>query len=384
MLKPDDIQRLCQRKYPAFLKSVVTGEQFFPLEIRFGRPSTTGEWETLQREISALAKGNLGYRIEWAETNTRRWGRQKFPERVWFENEGQFLKALRKHEEVERLRANLALIREHCPELGDWLPTNVPQIVEFSGAWPDFLKVCRYFLANPRPGLYARELPIEVDTKFIERHEGILQNLLDFLLPDAAKNIADRFEERFGLRYDEPLIRFRLLHPELKRRLNLPVDDAAVPLSQFRSLAWKGLSVLITENKMRTTFLTLPPAQNALGIWGGGGAAELLTSVLWFADCRLLYWGDVDVHGFHILSRLRRAFPGLASVMMDEKTLDTFSRFIVTANEASYESVSHLTIEEQRAYQRVRTKKLLLEQEKIPYSYAAQLLSSLLNDPTGE
>ena len=130
--------------------------------------------------------------------------------------------------------------------------------------------------------------------------------------------------------------------------------------------------------------LTLPPAQNALGIWGGGGAAELLTSVLWFADCRLLYWGDVDVHGFHILSRLRRAFPGLASVMMDEKTLDTFSRFIVTANEASYESVSHLTIEEQRVYQRVRTKKLLLEQEKIPHSYAAQLLSSLLNDPTGE
>src|SRR5436309_330696 len=115
MLNADDIQRLCQRKYPAFLKSVITGERFFPLDIRFGRPSTTDEWEKLRREITALAKGKVGYRIDWAETNTRRWGRQKFPERVWFENEAEFLGAVRKREEVEMFRTNLALTREQCP-----------------------------------------------------------------------------------------------------------------------------------------------------------------------------------------------------------------------------------------------------------------------------
>src|ERR1700721_2992303 len=108
MLSPSDIQHLCQRKYPAFLKSVVSGEQFFPLEIRFGRPSTTDEWEILRREISALANGKIGYRIEWSETNTHLWGRQKFPERVWFENENEFISALRKHEEIISLRTNLA------------------------------------------------------------------------------------------------------------------------------------------------------------------------------------------------------------------------------------------------------------------------------------
>ena len=60
MLHPDDIARLCQRKYPAFLKSFVTGEAFFPLEIRFGRASPTEEWDTLRREITALADANLG------------------------------------------------------------------------------------------------------------------------------------------------------------------------------------------------------------------------------------------------------------------------------------------------------------------------------------
>src|SRR5262249_42295755 len=93
MLRPDDIARLCQRKYPAFLKSVVTGDAFFPLEIRFGRPSTTEEWNTLRREITALAQANLGYRVKWDETNTRRWGRQKFPRRVWFEQEADYLHA---------------------------------------------------------------------------------------------------------------------------------------------------------------------------------------------------------------------------------------------------------------------------------------------------
>jgi hypothetical protein len=376
MLSPDDIERLCQRKYPAFLRAVVTGQPFFPLEIRFGRPSTTEEWEKLRCEISSLAKGNLGYRVEWTETNTRRWGRQKFPDRVWFEDELGFLKAVRKHAEVEQFRRNLALTREVCPALNDWLPGNVASMIEFSDAWADLLEVCRYFLGHPRPGLYARELPIAVDTKSVERHQGILRSLLDFLLPDSAKTEAERFEERFGLHYDEPLIRLRLLDPGLKRRLSMPLDDLSVPLTQFRALMWSGLAVLITENKM--TFLTLPSCENALGIWGGGGAAELLTSVPWLRECRLFYWGDLDVHGFHILSRLRRVFPHLASMMMDETTLKQFRQHAVKAKPANYEDVSALIDEERRAYESVAASVLLLEQEKIPHAQAATRISELL------
>lgn len=368
MLHPHDIARLCQRKYPAFLISIVTGEAFFPLEIRFGRPSTTQQWDTLRREITALAGADLGYRIEWQETNTRRWGRQKLPQRVWFEHESDFLGALRKAAEVERFRANLALTRESCPELDTWLPANAACVVEWGEVWPDLLKVCRYFLAHPRPGIYARELPVPVDTKFIERHHGVLRNLLDFLLPGTAKANANRFEDRFGLRYDEPLIRFRVLDSRLMGQLSMPEEDLAIPLSRFRALNWNSLTIVITENKM--TFLTLPPTANALGIWGGGGAAELLASVVWLGRCRLFYWGDIDVHGFHILSRLRRSFPALASVMMDDATLDRFTQFAVAARPASYEDVTSLTETERRTYQRVSTDELSLEQEKIPHPHA--------------
>lgn len=376
MLNPDDIQRLCQRKYPAFLKSIVTGEPFFPVDIRFGRPSTSDDWNKLQREISALANGNLGYRIEWSEANTRKWGRQKFPERVWFENEPEFLRAVRKRDEVERLRANLAFIRRECPNLEAWLSANVSRVIEYSSVWSELLMACDYFLKNPRPGLYGRELPIAVDTKFIDRHETILRSLLDFLLPVTAKIDADRFEERFGLRYDEPQIRFRILDLTLKSRLGLPADDIALPLSQFRGLKWPAVNVVAVENKM--TFLTLPALPDALGIWGGGGAAELLTSVEWLGRCRLFYWGDLDVHGFHILSRLRRAFPQVTSIMMDSETFAQFRVFAVPAKEASYEDANALSTEERTVYEQVRTNQLLLEQEKIPSMFAMKEIQKVI------
>jgi len=370
MLTPDDIQKLCERKYPAFLRSVVTGEKFFPMPIRFGRPSTADDWEKLRREISSLANGKLGYQIEWTETNTRRWGRQKFPERVWFESEPEYLSALRKATEVERFRKNLALIRAECPALEEWLAGNTSRLVEFAAIWPDLLKVCRYFLANPRPGLYSRELPIEVDTKFIEHHQSVLISLLDFLLPAEARTDAQRFEERFGLRFDEPSIRFRILDENLKQRFAFSLNDIVTPLSQFRRLNWKSLQVVIVENKM--TFLTLPVLPNSIGIWGGGGAAELLTSVLWLAKCELIYWGDIDVHGFHILARLRSAFPHVQSLMMDHSTLQKFRRLAVAAKDATSERIKGLTQDEREVYSVVLGAKLVLEQEKIPFDFVQE------------
>lgn len=378
MLSPDDIARLCGRRYPLFLASIVTGTPFFPLEIRFGRPATTNEWETLRREITALAGRHLGYRIEWAETNTRRWGRQRFPQRVWFENEADFLHAVQKRDEVERFRANLALSRNRCPELEPWLAPNAARLVEFSDVWPDLLNVGRYFMSNPHPGLYVRELPVAVDTKFVERHQGILRNLLDFLLPEHAKTRFERFEQRFGLRFDEPLVRFRLLDPELKWRTRLPVDDLATPLSQFRTLGWSHLTVLISENKM--TFLTLPPLPNALGVWGGGAAAELLSTVPWLTECRILYWGDIDVHGFHILSRLRAVFPTARSVMMSETVLERFSSFVVPARSATFDTLTGLTESEHRTYLHVQAENILLEQEKIPNSFATSEIRAAFAD----
>ena len=76
MLTPAEIQGMAERKYPAFLQSLVTGESIFPMRIRFGIPSTTDDFAKLQQEVTTLAAGNFGYTIEWAEKKTRKHGTQ--------------------------------------------------------------------------------------------------------------------------------------------------------------------------------------------------------------------------------------------------------------------------------------------------------------------
>jgi hypothetical protein len=382
MLSPEDIRASCLKKYPAFLRAVVDGEAFFPLEIRFGRPSSTAAWSTLQSEISglALAQTELGYRIDWTEINTRQWGRQRLPERVWFETEADYLRVIGKADEVRRFRVNVTLAREQCSPLTEgWLSSHVMRVIEHGDEWPRLLLVCRYFMEHPRPGLYARELPITVGTKFIDENRPILRSLLDYLLqPEAVDTEAEHFESRFRLRFEEAGVRMRLLDERLGERLglNVPITDLSVPISQFSCLPWGNLKVLIVENKM--TFLTLPPIAGTLAIWGGGNAADGLIKVPWLTDCRLFYWGDLDVHGFHILSRLRRALPRICSVMMDNAVLERFSTYRVKAGDARYEEVSGLSPPEQETYGRLLADQILLEQEKIPHVYAVEQLRHAL------
>ena len=76
MLRPDDIARLCRRKYPAFLRTVVTGEKFFPIDIRFGGcPGTHADshrMTSLPRRATAPARAILLYACDYAPGHLRR------------------------------------------------------------------------------------------------------------------------------------------------------------------------------------------------------------------------------------------------------------------------------------------------------------------------
>jgi hypothetical protein len=123
------------------------------------------------------------------------------------------------------------------------------------------------------------------------------------------------------------------------------------------------LRIIITENLMN--FECLPEAANTLAIWGQGNAAELLHKVPWLAGCDVYYWGDIDEHGFQILSRLRSKFPSIRSVMMEVATFEKY-RHLTGAGEKAGKPPGNLTAEEQKAYDVVARENLRLEQEKIP------------------
>ena len=120
-------------------------------------------------------------------------------------------------------------------------------------------------------------------------------------------------------------------------------------------------------------FACLPDILNGLAIWGQGNAAELLHKVQWLSDCDVQYWGDIDEHGFHILARLRTAFPAIKSLMMDIQTLHRFHRLAGRGASAG-QSPTNLYQDEMDAYLEVSSQIIRLEQEKIPQNYVIHAL----------
>src|ERR1041385_5577367 len=125
MLTPREIQDLAERKFALYLQAIVTGESVFPMRIRFGVPSTTEDFVTLQKEVQTLANGNFGYTIEWEEKNTRRYGLQRLPSQVRFDSEEQFIRSLDKAVEVETFKDNVTATLQRLPQLKDWMASRV-------------------------------------------------------------------------------------------------------------------------------------------------------------------------------------------------------------------------------------------------------------------
>ena len=125
-------------------------------------------------------------------------------------------------------------------------------------------------------------------------------------------------------------------------------------------------------------FLTLPYLPDSFAIFGGGYAVQTLKSVVWLSNCSIFYWGDLDDHGFRILSQLRSYFPQTTSIMMDIKTFDTFQEFAVTVAKTSIDNLPHLTFKEQALYNHLAMYQKRLEQERITQTYANQLLHNCL------
>lgn len=380
LITPKEIRAKAERLYPRYLAAVAEGAPFTPIEIPFRKIRASDPFDVVRRGVESLVAGSrerrgAGYTVALEPVNTRLYGTQHHPARIAFESEGDYLGFLGKQAEVARLRADLDLIRATLPALEEWARRSVRVVVANAGRWKDLLAVCQYFLDHPRPNLYARELPLGVHTKFVEEHQTVLRQLLDELLPaEAIDPGATRFEERFFLRYDEPLIRLRFLDAALQRRVGCPVSDLSVPVGEVGSLDLAGATCVITENRLN--FLTLPTLSATVAIWGGGFRVELLRRVHWLAACRILYWGDIDAQGFQILSQLRSVYPQAESVMMDLATLEKYRAFAVPGTPCPVESLPHLHPAEQAAFAHVAENGLRLEQEKIDQEYVVQHMAA--------
>ncbi|WP_457966117.1 DUF2220 family protein [Arthrobacter sp. D1-29] len=267
-------------------------------------------------------------------------------------------------------------------------------------------RVALWLRDNPEPGVYVRQLSLPgVHTKFIETHRRVIEELVEALRPSAlsegepsdeispdvpaepgsllgqpaARTPAARFAARHGFVHPPELVRFRLLDPGVP--LLGEVRDLTVTAEAFRSLSLPVRTVLVTENLVN--FLALPERPGAVAIYGGGYGFSSLRDADWLRDCEVLYWGDLDTHGFRILDQLRAVHPHVASVLMDEETLLEHRDVWGREPSPSRAALSRLTAEESALYEALGRDSygpsVRLEQELIRWDWALARLAGNCN-----
>jgi len=384
MLPPKQIHKRALGKYDAFLRSVVEGSAFFPLRVFGAGISAVDDYAQTLAAVSELRAQSrdvlgYGYEIEWTKRHFRRFGDQEIPSAISFKTREDYTCFLGKCAEVEQFERDYRLIVRAFPELQEWCASRPSSVVEHASRWERLVAVCERLRRYGTPNCYFRELPVAVDTKFIERHKGILAELLPLVAPACFNPDGTTFESRFGFREKQPLVRFRLLDPALVEHSRVSFREFAIPLASAREMGTLAPTALVIENEL--TFLTLPVLP-AVAILGSGDAVSHLAGIGWLRDIRVLYWGDLDSHGFECLSTLRRAVPHTESLMMNMETLERFREYWVKAMPFRSRAQLVLTEDERTVFNHVEREAILLEQERIPFLYAKERLrQSLLGSP---
>lgn len=123
-----------------------------------------------------------------------------------------------------------------------------------------------------------------------------------------------RFLLRWGFKVKPDMVRLRSLDVEhlfwLDPRQGLGNAQArsselAVEIDTLN--AWRPQGelrhVIICENEI--CYLSLPSISHAIAIWGSGYKAVVLGRLALLVGLDVVYWGDLDTHGFAILNQLR-------------------------------------------------------------------------------
>lgn len=377
MINPIEILAKANKQYYSFIKSTMNNTTFFPLEISANK-SPKGSLADLQKEINELInnskeKKEFSYYIELKERKTKKYGTQSLPTKIWFETQKDFLKFIKKETEYHKFNKNIILITNTIPKLSVWTKENIKKIIKYQEVWNELLNICNYFIENPKPNLYIRELPITEHTKFVENHKTIISELLDIVIINEIQKDETIFEKRYNLKYAEPLVRFSILDKSISKKYFSGISDISITVSKFTNLNLPIKKVIIVENKTTIyTFLTLPELKNTIAIYGGGYNVATQKNINWLKNIEILYWGDVDVQGFEILSQVRGYYRQTKSILMDEKTYKKFEEFIVEGKPSNVKEQLNLTKEEYELYLELKNNNARLEQEKINHSFVTE------------
>ena len=377
MKLPADVRQWVARRFEANHRDWLAdagGAPHWPLDIALGLPTEASALRQVDA-VRAWAGAWRGWQgageLRWAERRWKILGTQRLPATLTLHNAEQAAAWIGERERWSRAVRRRQALAARWPLLAQRLPRLFAVLADYADA--DFQRLTdmlAWIEANPRSGLYPRQLPVPgLDSKWLEARKGVLLELVACLRGQPAGG-AD-FYALCGLKRPPPQLRMRVLDPALRARLG-GLGDITAPLDELARLDLKPALVLIVENLQ--TGLALADLPGALVFMALGYGVDLLAQLPWLAGAPCLYWGDIDTHGFAILSRARRHLPQLDSILMDQATLLRFKPFWTDEKTPCTAALDLLTPPEQELYCALKQQRwgqnLRLEQERIAWDVA--------------
>ena len=383
MLTSKEIKDKAERSYKDFLISVLRREIFFPYHIKGNKGNANLPLQDLYPALKHLIDNSIeklgcGYSLTYKEVNTRHSGIITMPDAIFFENPVDYLKFIDKENEFLVFRKAIDLTKKQAPTLLSWIENNVLKCQKYAQEWANFLKIITYFNQNPHKSHgYWRQLPIDVDLPALEIHQPIIGELLEIILPPSViQQNETRFEPRFNLRYDEPMLRLRFLDDVLL----LPTigEDLALPVSILNKIEIPCENIFFITDK--NVFLSFPKHPLSIAVFWDHNC-DILLKIAWFSFKTAYFIGDITTKCFEQLSEMRSVLPNLSSFLMDKITFDAFPQHHETYRMGTNTTpfLRHLTSEEHTFYQyllSIKEKNSLL-QRCVSHSFLEKKLNGL-------
>lgn len=207
------------------------------------------------------------------------------------------------------------------------------------------------------------------DSKFFERHAGLLTALLDLRF--------DKEASRQGLKQflgaDAQTEHWLLVLP-LAAGL-LPFQRLRLTAQELQHTALPARRIIVVENE-RCWHQLPTPLPNTIAILGAGLNLGWLAAP-WLQACQVVYWGDIDTWGLAMLSTARQHLPHVQALLMDRATLDACAQQATPETvHAAPDAMGHLLAQEKALAAHLTTlPRGRLEQEFIPSNMVVQALS---------
>jgi hypothetical protein len=396
--RPVDVREALRKKWGTLLTAYAAGQEWAPLNVPLRGPGPAeigerlGEVQKWAGEWEQASRGPL--RVEYKKVGGRHIGVNLIPGRAWVDGYEQAWALLGAAGEIRRLAQLTEQTKAACPRLVPWLNSHPVRALGLAADWAQLLATVAWIDQRQTPGMYLRQVDVPgVDTKFIERHKGVLTDLLDQQLDSGRIDPQTRdFEARFRFRRKPAYVRFRCSADDSVANDSGAdengADENGAGESGFSELTVRAEELTvpppgvtrayIVENEV--TYLAFPLPADAMVIFGGGYAVDVLESLAWLAVLDVIYWGDIDTHGFAILNRLRHHVPHARSILMDRATLLAHPEQWVREPTPTVAALDLLDAAEQALYRDLARGEfgpaVRLEQERISFAAIEQALAT--------